>query len=153
MAPANPYRESRQIAYRGGYKYQLAVTVWFYLPELTGKVAPFEREYFGFTADGWLWIKEGYAWDGPSGPTVDTPDFMRGSLGHDVLYQMMREGLMDISLRHVADDFLERVCLEDGMSEVRAWIDHIGLRIAGESASEPSAEHLIIYAPNNVGPV
>ena len=35
---------------------------------------------------GLLIIKNGYAWDGPSGPTFDTKNFMRGSLVHDALY-------------------------------------------------------------------
>ena len=41
--------------------------------------------------DGLLTIRKGYAWDGPSGPTIDTKDFMRGSLVHDALYQLLRE--------------------------------------------------------------
>jgi hypothetical protein len=42
---------------------------------------------------------KGYAWNGPSGPTLDTRNFMRGSLVHDALYQLMREGRMDNGLR------------------------------------------------------
>ncbi len=38
-----------------------------------------------------LTTKKGYAWDGPSGPTIDSKNFMRGSLVHDALYQLMRE--------------------------------------------------------------
>ncbi len=30
-------------------------------------------------ADGGLKLKQGYAWDGPSGPSFDTPSFMCGS--------------------------------------------------------------------------
>ena len=45
--------------------------------------------------DGRLVIQKGYAWDGPSGPTIDTENFMRGSLVHDALYQLFREGKLD----------------------------------------------------------
>ena len=36
-------------------------------------------------------VEKDYAWDGPSGPTIDTSNSMRASLVHDVLYQAMRE--------------------------------------------------------------
>ena len=53
---------------------------------------------------GHLIIKRSYAWDGPSGPTIDTKNFMRGSLVHDALYQLMRhEHLSSDEWRAVAD--------------------------------------------------
>lgn len=74
--------------------------------------------------DGVLSIVAGYAWDGPSGPAIDSRNFMRGSLVHDALYQLMREGHLDAGKwRAVADEELVRLCKEDGMWALRrAWV-------------------------------
>lgn len=91
--------------------------------------------------NGLLTIKKGYAWDGPSGPTIDTPNFMRGSLVHDVLYQLMREELIPQDQREYADNLLRNICLEDGMSKIRAWWVYQGVRIGGASSAEPDLLH------------
>ena len=107
--------EAKRICYKAGYKYQLvelyiaptgicassnlaAVTKWVWLGE-----------------DGSLSIQAGYAWDGPSGPTQDSPGLMRASLVHDALYQLMRLGLLDKVNREAADKLYQRLCLEDGI--------------------------------------
>ena len=73
------------IAYKAGYKYQLKAR---YAVQIDIRpAAPIDMEYLGLTTDGTLTVKKGYAWDGPSGPTIDTLNFMRGSLVHDALYQ------------------------------------------------------------------
>ena len=83
------------IAYKKGYKYQL--TEAYTVDILIHPDADIHSNsgYIDLTAEGTLTIKKGYAWDGPSGPTVDTRNFMRGSLVHDALYQLMREGALD----------------------------------------------------------
>ncbi|MBN2028668.1 DUF1353 domain-containing protein [bacterium] len=87
--------------------------------------------------DGLLTIQKGYAWDGPSGPTIDTPNFMRGSLVHDALYQLMREKLIPQDHREYADRLLREICLEDGMSSIRAWWIYKAVRLCGGSSAEP----------------
>ena len=86
---------------------------------------------------GLLTIREGYAWDGPSGPTIDTKNFMRGSLIHDALYQLMREEILSQSDRKRADEILRIVCKKDGMSYFRAWYAYQGVRIFGAGAARP----------------
>lgn len=88
-------------------------------------------------ANGLLTIKKGYAWDGPSGPTIDTPNFMRGSLVHDALYQAMREQLIPQEHREYADKLLHKICLEDGMSSIRAWMVYQAVRLGGASSAAP----------------
>ncbi len=62
-------------------------------------------------------------WDGPSGLTIDTPNFMRGSLVHDTLYQLLRNELIEQKWRDEADEELRRICREDGMSKICAnWV-------------------------------
>ncbi len=88
-------------------------------------------------AVGKLMIRKGYSWDGPSGPTIDTRNAMQGSLIHDALYQLMREEVLPQSLRKRADEILREVCMEDGMSKVRASCLYRAVRMAGASAAKP----------------
>ena len=133
------------IKYKSGYKYQLVKEYYI-------KVEIFPDEdirikYITFYQGGYLRIKEGYCWDGPSGPTVDTKNFMRGSLVHDALYQLMREGLIDQENRKQADKELRRICLEDGMSTIRAWWVYQALRKYADFAADPKNKKKIITAP------
>lgn len=79
-------------------------------------------------------VRKHYAWDGPSGPTIDTKSFMRGSLVHDAFYQLMREGRLDPKIwKDYADQLLRKMCIEDGMWRFRAnyvyWaVKHFGGR-------------------------
>jgi len=137
---AKPY-----IKYRSGYKYQL---VEEYVIDIS--IAPENNIYTDFIeldVDGKLVIKRGYAWDGPSGPTIDTLNFMRGSLVHDALYQLMRNGLIGQKLRDKADEELKRICLEDGMTRLRAWLVHRGVRLGGGPAASPESLKEIHKAP------
>ena len=77
-----------KIRYKDGYKYQL-VQDYEVRIEITGHNV--KSDFIELTSDGRLKIKKYYCWDGPSGITVDTKNFMRGSLIHDALYQLMRE--------------------------------------------------------------
>jgi hypothetical protein len=80
--------------------------------------------YFTIGKDGVVTVPAGYAWDGPSGPAIDTKNFMRGSLAHDVFYQahQLRLGL-PIDWKEKADRLLVRLTSEDGMSKIRcAWV-------------------------------
>lgn len=116
--------ESYAITYKRipPYKYQ-TVNVSVFLTNICPK-EDISHEYFCLSKDGCLTINEGYAWDGPSGPTFDTKDFMRGSLAHDVFYQMhqLRLGLPS-DWKEKADRLLVRLTREDGMSSIRcAWV-------------------------------
>jgi len=80
-----------------------------------------------------LTIHEGYAWDGASGPTIDTKSFMRGSLVHDALYQLISTKKLGKEHRRDADKVLYRICREDGMSWFRAKYVYYAVRKFGES--------------------
>lgn len=90
---------------------------------------------------GELTIKARYAWDGASGPAFDTKTIMRGSLVHDCLYQLMREGLLDREkYRKYADELLRDICLEDGMWKMRAnWV-YWAVQSFAKRTSEPEKE-------------
>ena len=111
------------------YKYELLVNchveTTFRRPEII--VTP----YIELGIDGIMLIKRGYQWDGPSGPTIDTENFMRGSLVHDALYQLIREGRLRKDDRKRADKLLRRICRQDGMSYFRAWYVYRSVRMFG----------------------
>ena len=134
------------ISYKGGYKYQLKedhVTGISIKPD-----APITTEYIVLSIEGRLTVKNGYAWDGPSGPTFDTLNFMRGSLVHDALYQLMREGHLDADrYRDVADRLLQTMCQEDGMTALRAWWVYQGVRLGGGPSADPASNKPIKRAP------
>ncbi len=134
------------ISYNDGYKYQLKHT---YTVNIEIKPATsIDTDYIKLDAAGNLTILKGYAWDGPSGPTIDTRDFMRGSLVHDALYQLMREGHLDNHhYRDDADRILQRMCKEDGMWAARAWWVYQAVHKFANPAADPSSKRPIINAP------
>jgi len=137
---------SSYITYKKGYKYQLVETY-----EATIPIHPssdITTEYITLSMTGKLRIYRGYAWDGPSGPAIDTNNFMRPSLIHDALYQLMRNGYLDRDKwREPADRLLRQMCLEDGMSQIRAWWVYIGVRFGGGLAADPAHAKPVLYAP------
>lgn len=116
------------------YKYQLTRDYSVKTP-ITGYLLG--NKYVQLDPDGLLTIHEGYAWDGPSGPTIDTDNFMRGSLVHDALYQLMRMDLIPQECRVVADRLLRDICLEDGMSDFRAGYVYEAVREFAANNAKP----------------
>jgi hypothetical protein len=135
------------------YKYQLMDDYSLNIdihPENDIIEPPMPREtYIRLEKSGTLTIYKFYAWDGPSGPTKDTKNFMRGSLVHDALYQLIRGHCIDQKFREYADDLLRAICIEDGMSRFRAWYVYMGVRIFGGIAIKPRKvdEFEILTAP------
>ena len=139
------------IAYNSGYKYQLK-EIYSVVINIT-PTAPINTEYIDLDTAGNLTISEGYAWDGPSGPTIDTLTFMRGSLVHDALYQLMREKNLDHKVhREAADRMLQKICKEDGMWSLRAWWVYHGVRLFADPAADPSDKRPVTRAPEGCQP-
>jgi hypothetical protein len=133
-----------RIYYKSGYKYQLARDYELH----TGIIGySIHTEYAHLYSDGLLIIKNGYAWDGPSGPTIDTKTFMRGSLVHDVFYQLIREGHLSHSIKEKADSLLRNICIEDGMCKLRAnWV-YFGVDKFAGFATSPKNKKKLLEAP------
>ncbi len=136
------------IKFKSGYKYQITADY-----EINISVYPennITTEYIDLNKEGMIFIKRGYAWDGPSGPTIDTKNFMRGSLIHDALYQLMREEHLSADkYRDIADRLLQNHCKEDGMTSLRAWIVYKALKFGGGPAADPANNKPIKFAPKN----
>lgn len=127
------------IVYRSidGYKYELAGPA----ETESGIIGlGIDTDYLRLQNDGLLRAKKGYCWDGPSGPSIDTKTFMRGSLFHDAGYQLIRMGLLPIEYKRQIDDLLKRICLEDGMSLFRAWYVHRSVVMFGGGSCLPNTQ-------------
>lgn len=133
----------KTITYKDGYKYQLIVD---YSIQTELKIEKdIDLGWLVMTHSGLLTIKRGYAWDGPSGPTLDTNTFMRGALVHDALYQLIRERVLLPINRKYADRLLKDICLEDGMNPVKAWIVYNAVRVFGKGpATRPEKSPITV---------
>lgn len=121
---------------KGKYKYELTKEWSCQTDFLDFK---FSHSYFSLDKRGALTIKSGYAWDGPSGPTIDTKPFVAASLSHDALYQALREieGLYSSHRRKLSDGLLKRHCRHFGMSRARSSIAYFFVRRFGGIFSKP----------------
>lgn len=131
---------------KGNYKYQLE-DQYVSVPTDIRLEEDILTSHVCLMKSGLLSVSHGYAWDGPSGPTIDTKSFMRGSLFHDALYQLMRQELLDRKWKDTADRLLQKVCIADGMWKVRAWWVYQGVKRGGFSGSHPNNRRRIFTAP------
>lgn len=139
--------EDRFITYRSGYKYQLASN--YSVPTgFTIDVAIDDGHFLKLDPDGRLHILKGYAWDGPSGPVIDTKENMRASLVHDALYQLMRNQFINPDqYKKPADKLFEKICIEDGVPDEIASFYYLGLKIGGHPATNAKNKKVVHIAP------
>ena len=98
------------VHYRTGYRHQL-VLPYEQRTMLLGFTGG--NQYVSIDAEGLLTIAAGYAWDGASGPAFNDPSFVRPSLVHDALYQLIREGVLPRTAREFADRLLGEMLRDD----------------------------------------
>ena len=134
------------IAYSRGYKYQLKMTAEFLIPLLV-PYAGYTSEYVDILDGGVLVIRKGYAWDGASGITIDTRSSMRLSLVHDVLYQLIRLGVLPRSFKAIADKILYFMGVLDEMFRIRAGAWYQAVKHCGGKNTLASNRKQILYAP------
>ena len=128
------------------YKYQL-VEEFKYNTDVTDN--NINLPYIKLNKEGGLTVAQNYAWDGASGPTIDSPSSIRASLVHDALYQLLRMELLTQDHVIIADKLFRKMLKEDGMSSFRAWYWYRGLRLANGKAAKPGTQKppVIICAP------
>lgn len=134
-----------KIYYKSGYKYQLCKQ--YSIQTLIYPATLIMADFISLQPCGLLIIDKGYAWDGASGPTLDTKSSMRGSLVHDALYQLMRLGLIPENNREYADKLLHDICVEDGMNKLRAHIWKDMVESFATSCAKSGTERCIEEAP------
>ena len=129
------------LKFRNKYKYQLAADITWQTEIKPAKNAETPRVLL--TTEGLLYVREGFAWDGCSGPVIDRPKNMRAGCVHDGLYLLMRAGELDHSWWQRADKEFARVLLESGNAE---WLVNIyvkGLQFAKGKCAHPDARKVV----------
>lgn len=120
------------ILYKEGYRYQL-VAPYAYQTIIYG--FDIDADFIRLLPNGRMTAVKGYAWDGASGPTLNTKNSMRGSLVHDCLYQLMGIEPKLLKYRLYADDLLYQICCADGMSSFRAYLWKKAVNWFGDKAA------------------
>lgn len=128
------------IKYRDGYKYQLHEDHRVQTP-IAG--AAFRLDYAELLQDGSLRVFAGYAWDGASGPTIDSDSAIAPSCEHDVFYQAMRCGRLGPEWRKPVDEFFYRRLVGLGMWRWRAWIWLKAIRRHAAYAAKRQAQRVL----------
>lgn len=132
-----------RLAYKAGYKYQV-VDQFQYDTGILGHEVKLNG-FISMTEEGTITIHPGYAWDGASGPAIDTVNFRRGSLVHDALYQLIENDLIPFSYRMRADEILIEICKEDRMIAIRRWWVKFAVNTFGIRALE--SHNPVLFAP------
>ncbi len=136
----------KYIKYRSGYEYQLAEDY-----HITISIKPKEdidTQFITLDTKGDLVVKSGYAWDGISGPVIDTDNNLRASLVHDALYQLIRQRkLSRKDHKDKADRLFKKMCKEDGVLSPIAHIYYEALKKLGNPATDPKNAKEVKRAP------
>jgi len=132
------------VHYKKGYKYKVVED----FSVMTGILDfEYDGEYLELTALGVLFIKRNFMSDGPSGPTVDSKSFIRGSFVHDGLYFLLRQGVIPQKYRKQIDQLLRTICREDGMIRFRAGYVYRFVRMFGGKSAKLGKINPVLIAP------
>jgi hypothetical protein len=138
--------------YQSGYNHQLAQVEVIQLAHVR-PAADIDIGWIKLSTDGLLTLAKGYAWNGITGipnwieRTRLVRCLMRGSAGHDALYQLMRKGLLPLSQRKQADADMRDIFIEDG---AWAWAANLAYKFVRSFLGRKAAEdkpNPIITAP------
>lgn len=130
--------------YREGFKYQLAEVERFQT-RITGH--DIKTKFVSLGPGGMLTIKAGFAWDGPSGPTLDSKNSMRAALAHDAIYYLIRNEHLAEDMRGIADNVFDRILKEDGMWAPRRNLWVWAVKRLAAAAADPDNRKEVFEAP------
>jgi hypothetical protein len=110
--------------------------------ELENKI---KIDYLTLEKNGLLKFEKGFTWDGPSGPSRDTLNIMRGSLIHDGIYRLIRYGGLKYKpYKVLADRLLRKICRRDRTFWFRVLYIYIGVRLFGRRSAKPRPEVICV---------
>ncbi len=111
------------------YKFKVERSLTIKLPFVFNN---FEHPYIKL-ANGNLTINVGYAWDGATGPVIDTKNTLIASLVHDALYQAMRLNLIPNgeATRKLADKTFYSILKDNNVFILRRSIWYLAVRMFG----------------------
>lgn len=79
----------------------------------------------------------GFAFDGASGPVIQTKSILRRAAEHDAKYRLMREGLLDAEANQpIADEEFREGLVLDGTMSTRAEVFYIAVHELGKKSTE-----------------
>jgi hypothetical protein len=110
--------ETRHLFYCDGYKYQSRCPMVYFSGILPEK--DIFTDLIVLRRDGWMWVAPYFAWDGASGPAIDTASVMRASHFHDGAAALMRMGKLPMDCRFQANETYRRLMITDGAFRERA---------------------------------
>lgn len=135
----------KTIKYIKGLKYQLVEPYMCMTPVVGYDI---DSHDFHLFADGRLLIRDGFAWDGASGPTFDTDTSMAPSAVHDVFCILMRDGRLSYEdWQDRVNEFFKLQCIAVGMWGWRANLWHIGVEAGDAGNPEQGADREVFEAP------
>jgi hypothetical protein len=121
-------QETEFVYFKEGYRYQTTRWVIVKTKIATGELIC--TEWFILLPDGWLLARPGYAWDGASGPAINTLNWRLPSLCHDVLCQAIAMGRLSALWADEVHAEMHRLLLKKHMNPVRAWYSREAVEIA-----------------------
>lgn len=134
------------IQYKAGYKYQLVADY-----TINTKIKPANdvvTDYILLDSKGVLTVKKGYAWDGTSGPVIDTDENLRASMVHDAFYQLMRmRKLKSTEHKEASDKLFRNMCKIDGVPSPVAQLYYFALEKMGKPSTDPANAKTVYRAP------
>lgn len=134
-----------RIRYVAGFKYQLAEDYSCRTPIVGHAI---EGDDYALAPDGTLTVRRGYAWDGASGPTFDSPSSMRPSMVHDVFCSLMRAKRLDYDQwQDTVNELFKSQCIEDGMWPWRAKVWHAAVEFADAGNPAQGPDRAVLEAP------
>lgn len=93
-----------KLRYIGGLKYRSTEPYWAMCNLRPRSAIVLNR--INLTREGLFFVEGGYSSDGPSGPTIDTKDFMPAAMGwHDPVYELLRHEMMHVEISIIQPDF------------------------------------------------
>ena len=116
------------------YKYRLTVPHKHLMHNFTPLKTPVKLKggWARMSLAGQLIISDGYMWDGPSGPALDTLNMGRASLVHDVVYQLIAAGLIPKRpWKRLADREFRAVMRQGGVPGWRVTYAYWAVRLFG----------------------
>ena len=109
--------ETPTVLYTSGHKYQARCQMIYFTGIFGYEIM---TDLILLRKDGWMLVEPYFAWDGASGPAIDTRTNMRASHLHDALAALMRKGLLPMDCIERSNAALKRIMIIDGAWSARA---------------------------------
>ena len=123
--------------YSKGFLYQLVEDIYIETPLTVVNPWVIDTTFISLHPNGVMIIRAGYAWDGASGPTLNTDNSMVPSLFHDAAAQLMRQGLLPQEMLSSVTAHFDYMVKARGMSWLRRKMWQRGLWLTAGSFANP----------------